>query len=227
MATNSNKLSFSFSKTIKKNEFVKAKVQNVNVEIIESIEGKQMKIVGKDANESEQKLIIPMTNDQKTRPIARLIEKRRNERNEIKTEEVKEETLEQRAAREIIEDLQKKDEENKAKIFELPLHPDKLPLNGANESTLNDYESVPISDFGKAMLRGMGWKEEAKKDDLADVPVMRPKGLGLGADKVIKKQPLLIAPTHNETLEIKKNACVKILAGKHKNMYGTVSKYIY
>jgi hypothetical protein len=70
----------------------------------------------------------------------------------------------------------------------------------------------------------MGWKEEEEKEKAFDVPTVRPKGLGLGADKVVKKQPLLIAPGQNETLEIKRNANVKILAGKHKNLYGTVSR---
>lgn len=30
---------------------------------------------------------------------------------------------------------------------------------GAEESSLEDYDSVPISDYGMAMLRGMNWKE--------------------------------------------------------------------
>lgn len=47
-------------------------------------------------------------------------------------------------------------------------------------------------------------------------------GMGLGADKVIKKPKLLVQPSANEVLEIKKNACVKILAGKYKDLYGTV-----
>ena len=27
------------------------------------------------------------------------------------------------------------------------------------ESTLEDYERIPVSDFGAALMRGMGWKE--------------------------------------------------------------------
>lgn len=34
-----------------------------------------------------------------------------------------------------------------------------LPPEGEVESTLEDYEKVPIGDYGLAMLRGMGWKE--------------------------------------------------------------------
>lgn len=137
------------------------------------------------------------------------------------------ETLEQRAAREIIEDLQKKDVKSETKVFELPIHPDELPLEGAVESNIDDYDRIPISDFGKAMLRGMGWKEEEEKEKIFDAPSVRPKGLGLGADKVVKKQPLLIPPAQHEKLEIKKNACIKILAGKHKNFYGVVSTFIF
>lgn len=45
------------------------------------------------------------------------------------------------------------------KVFELPSSKDEMVLEGKEEPTLDDYESVPISDYGMAMLRGMGWKE--------------------------------------------------------------------
>lgn len=45
------------------------------------------------------------------------------------------------------------------KVLELPIKKDEVILEGKEESTLDDYESVPISDYGMAMLRGMGWKE--------------------------------------------------------------------
>lgn len=45
------------------------------------------------------------------------------------------------------------------KVLELPGGKDELVLEGKAEPTLDDYESVPISDYGMAMLRGMGWKE--------------------------------------------------------------------
>jgi hypothetical protein len=188
-----------------------------------------------------------MTDDQKTTPISKLIESRKQRMRGIMNEnaneeeipavaangndvEMKNETLEQKAVREIIQAAQNLEKKSDVKVFELPIHPDELPLNGAVESTLDDYENVPIADFGKAMLRGMGWNEaEEKKKEAAkeDVPVVRPKGLGLGADKVVKKQPLLVQPLASETLEIKKHACIKILAGKHKNLYGTVSCSFY
>lgn len=194
-----------------------------------------------------------MTNDQKTTPLAKLLAEKSLKKRmkfvpndgsedpmevdvkkepmevDIKKEPI-DETLEQQAARELIEDLQNKDVKSETKIFELPMNADELPLEGAKESSMDDYDRVPIGDFGKAMLRGMGWKDEEVKDDAKtpmEGPILRPKGMGLGADKVIKKQPLLIAPNQSETLEIKKKACIKILAGKHKSMYGTVSQKFF
>lgn len=135
------------------------------------------------------------------------------------------ETLEEKAAREIIENLKVKKEEDETKIFTLPLKPDELPLDGAVEPTIGDYESIPIKDYGLAMLRGMGWKDEEKKKDISNsmMPVMRPKGMGLGADKASKPKPLLVQPALNEILEMKVGAYVKINSGKYSDYYGQVS----
>lgn len=61
------------------------------------------------------------------------------------------------------------------------------------ESTMEDYESIPISSFGSAMLRGMGWSEKqaiggVNKAAVAPIEyIPRHKGLGLGAEKVQEK----------------------------------------
>lgn len=144
-------------------------------------------------------------------------------------------TLEQQAAQEILNSLKERqdlagDGDNG---LVLPIKADELPLDGAKESTLDDYENIPINHFGLAMLRGMGWKDEEKKvsgksdSTKIDGPMLRPRGMGLGADKMIKAKPLLVAPAANEVLSIKKNACVRMLSGKHKDLYGTVSQYKY
>ena len=60
---------------------------------------------------------------------------------------------------------------------------DELP----DVATLDDYERVPISQFGAAMLRGMGWKEgqsaSRKGKGLVEpyIPASRPALLGIGA----------------------------------------------
>ncbi|KZS91781.1 hypothetical protein SISNIDRAFT_413567 [Sistotremastrum niveocremeum HHB9708] len=54
-----------------------------------------------------------------------------------------------------------------------------------DSASLDDYERVPVSQFGAALLRGMGWKEggvdrKGKKIE-PWVPAQRPSLLGLGA----------------------------------------------
>lgn len=143
-----------------------------------------------------------------------------------------EETMEKKAARELLAEVNSNQTEYSASNnLVLPVvHPDDLPLDGAKESTMDDYENIPIQDFGKAMLRGMGWTEPVKPKGKAglpidDMPMVRPKGMGLGADKALKKQPLLVAPEANEKLEIKKKAYVKILAGKQIGLYGQIEGF--
>lgn len=54
----------------------------------------------------------------------------------------------------------------------------------AETPTLDDYEKVPVEEFGMAMLRGMGFDEkEAKKVAPIEVKI-RHKGLGLGAESI-------------------------------------------
>lgn len=57
----------------------------------------------------------------------------------------------------------------------------------ADESSLDDYERIPVQHYGMAMLKGMGWKAEEGiglknkgVTKLMEVNV-RPRGLGLGA----------------------------------------------
>lgn len=134
-------------------------------------------------------------------------------------------TLEQRVITEILKEAKgidnKIDDTNK---FTVPINVDELPLGGASESTLDDYEQIPIDKFGLAMLRGMGLKEDEIVEERAKAnqPELRPKGMGLGADKIAKPTKLLVQPAANEVLEIKKNACVKVLAGKYKDLYGLI-----
>ncbi|KAJ3231895.1 hypothetical protein HDU81_003460 [Chytriomyces hyalinus] len=60
-------------------------------------------------------------------------------------------------------------------LYDVSLRPD--------EATIQDFEDVPIEDFGIAMLRGMGYKEDESKmkdDFVFNKP--RPNLLGLGAE---------------------------------------------
>ncbi|WVQ70641.1 hypothetical protein IAR50_000162 [Cryptococcus sp. DSM 104548] len=49
------------------------------------------------------------------------------------------------------------------------------------ESTIDDYAAVPVSAFGEAMARGMGWTPAAEGGTKIHEPKSRPALLGLGA----------------------------------------------
>lgn len=134
-------------------------------------------------------------------------------------------TLEERVVRELMADASglNADVDADNRMFTVPVKADELVLDGAKESTIDDYEEIPIAKFGLAMLRGMGLKDEDIKKSKSGDLELRPKGMGLGADKIAKPQKLLVAPAANEVLEIRKNAFVRILAGKQKDRYGQVS----
>jgi len=51
-----------------------------------------------------------------------------------------------------------------------------------DESTLEDYENMPVEEFGAALLRGMGWNGDMGPKQAA--PVRRPQGLGLGSKQL-------------------------------------------
>jgi len=63
---------------------------------------------------------------------------------------------------------------------------DELP----ESATLDDYNRIPVSQFGAAMLRGMGWKEgtaaSRKRKGIVEpyVPEARPALLGIGAKEM-------------------------------------------
>lgn len=198
----------------------------------------------REVKKEEKPLIIPLTSNTKTsaalaalQALKDTLEGKETPANEsVVCENVNTnddpKTLEQRAAQEIINSLAERQEldDETNKVFSLPLKTaDELPLDGASEPTLNDYEDIPISQFGLAMLRGMGYKDEVKSDKkiTMDEPMVRPKGMGLGADKMVKPKTLLIAPAKDEVLEFKKGACIRVLLGKHKDLYGQVSKRFY
>lgn len=136
-------------------------------------------------------------------------------------------TLNERVVNELLAEARNEgvDNEETVNTLMLPLHRDEPTIDGAKESTIDDYESIPIAHFGMAMLRGMGLKDEEIRSEKSKEPELRPRGMGLGADKLAKPKKLLIAPAANETLEIKKGACVRILAGKYMDLYGQVRAY--
>ncbi|XP_023693277.1 G-patch domain and KOW motifs-containing protein [Paramormyrops kingsleyae] len=104
-------------------------------------------------------------------------------------------------------------------------------------STDADYESVPVEAYGLAMLKGMGWKEDegiGRTFKQVVKPIehqLRPKGLGLGADRSALKDLEPSGPRRppkpgedrsEEELVLAPGASVLLEAGAHKDHYGKV-----
>ncbi|XP_032592867.1 G-patch domain and KOW motifs-containing protein isoform X2 [Drosophila grimshawi] len=244
------KISFGFSKVAKKPNILpsKATKEENKVELIKCLEGKEIKLVAEKLEATP--LVIQMQTNQKTSTALASLMKRRAvllgeddpepEESAVEAQSIAEVTangesasLEQRAARELLDAAQgNSNNVGEGEKLVLPaLKADELPLDGAKEATLNDYDNIPIQHFGLAMLRGMGWVDPppvSKKKGAApidDAPFLRPKGMGLGADKALKPKALLVQPEKNEVLEIKKQAFVRILGGKQKDQYGQIEGF--
>ena len=102
----------------------------------------------------------------------------------------------------------------------------------AKQSTLDDYDSIPVQGFGMGMLRGMGFKKDEGVGGFKKAVVncieaaVRPKGLGLGAAVPKKKDARPNTSNDNkEKLELVKGAYVYIEKGtrldKDIDKYGT------
>ncbi|KAH8382138.1 hypothetical protein KR009_002068 [Drosophila setifemur] len=242
------KISFGFSKVTKKLNILPSKQpkEEKTVELIKCLEGKEIMLVAEKVEAAP--LVIEMLGSQKTSSALASLMKRRAVllgEEELDPEEITPEAqsiaqvtagapvenLEQRAARELLAAaLNNGDENTEGQKLVLPaVKADELPLDGAKEASLDDYDSVPIQQFGLAMLRGMGWVDPPPKKKgsgpIDDAPFLRPKGMGLGADKAIKAKALLVQPEKNEVLEIKKQAYVRILGGKQKDQYGQIEGF--
>ncbi|XP_066566183.1 G-patch domain and KOW motifs-containing protein [Amia ocellicauda] len=107
-------------------------------------------------------------------------------------------------------------------------------------STEADYDSVPVEAYGMAMLKGMGWKEgegigRTFKQDVKPIEhQLRPKGLGLGADRSAIRdlepsrpprppRPGEERPAEEEEFRVLAvGGCVLIESGPHKELYGKV-----
>ncbi|KAL1241344.1 G-patch domain and KOW motifs-containing protein [Trichinella spiralis] len=91
-----------------------------------------------------------------------------------------------------------------------------------------DYDSVPVSDYGKAILKGLGWCEGKGigKTHQKVVAVIhsapRPKGLGLGAVLPSVKKQKIDESGKTDDLSLKIGALVRWDSSHNGTLYGKV-----
>lgn len=176
------KISFSFSKTKQKPNILPQKQPEVKekVEYITSFDKDTIQL-------SEKKeFIIPVKNNYSV--AERISDKKRKESEAVSDNtspnaEGNQVSIEQLAIRELIADAKNPVEKpTNISTMEIPMN---TSVVKESEETAN-YDNVPVTEFGYAMLRGMGWapgKGIGKKQKIVDVhvPELRARGLGLGA----------------------------------------------
>lgn len=241
----SSSFSFGFSKQVKPARVISATAKSFNsaqeetseVDYVKNVSDKG--IEGSIVKEEKKELVIPCMGNQ-----MELLNKLHKSKikSEVKKESVSPtvneeapDDLKAQAAAEILKDSEtwKEDRENeteeKTTVDEIPLSAD-VALR-AEQSTLDDYENVPVEGFGMGMLRGMGFKAGEgiggfKKADIKCLdPVIRPKGLGLGASRPnanSKQGSAAPKGDNDEVLVLKRDAHVYIVSGSQKDRYGIV-----
>jgi len=256
MATDTTKgpsgVSFGFSKVIQKSKVVKTDTNKKTFEENEDSRPQETDFVkevndrdgvkGTKVKEVKKDLVIECKGN--TLQLRAKVQKLRetDEKRELGT------TEDDVAEREILKDLQKwkedqenRDEDSEKKNFDLVVPLDEKTtaeesddvsgVEEAEQSTLDDYDAVPVDGFGMGMLRGMGFKAGEgiggfKKADVKCIdPVMRPKGLGLGATRPnsgSNQDSKASKDAEGEELKMGKGAYVMLVGGPHKDMYGQV-----
>jgi len=246
-------LSFKFSKTSEKKVLADSKLRDASTK--DNDEGrdfikdvKDNAIIGtlktKDANKP---LVIPLIQQNHWRTKKPEVngdkEVKETKLTEAEDEEQRELTLMEEAAKEIMEETARELNEwegrsDKGRLDQLPAvianaapsdleNDEHLDVSQrAEASTMEDYESVPIEQYGLAMLRGMGWKPGegigGYKKEVVQIfdPQSRPKGLGLGATR--PKNDQTVVKEGEEKLTLKRGAFVLIEGGAKRGMYGEV-----
>jgi len=89
-----------------------------------------------------------------------------------------------------------------------------------------EYDKLPIENFGKEMLMRMGWKENQpiKGSGPLEPIVFKPRNfrLGLGADPVIEEGKFKQYDSNKNKIKFCYGTKIKIISGKHKGLKGKI-----
>ena len=240
-------VSFGFSKKVETKKLGKSAAgeaaddSKTETDFVLSLEGNEVKSTLPKQKEKEP-YVIPLI--QKNRWRGETEKRLADVKKEVDSND-----LDQQAAREILEDSARyneswEDRDKPDPNLAIPLlMQNKIPDGFETDEKLDvalrpeepddaNYEQIPIEHFGMAMLRGMGWKEGQGigKNGKLIAPVeahLRPKGLGLGADRSQaasekNKKSDKKNVEEDEDLDMKKGSYCVVVSGKHKDLYGVV-----
>ena len=223
-------ISFGFNKKITKTKITKDQNQGDEIEeekdfvrevnLKEGIKGEKEKKKGED-----EVRVIPCKENEVGKRL-------------IKKEEREDDDDDDEAAKEIIKDLEKwRENQEKGSSEAEKRDEDEVALLNRDLKVMpevskqEDYERVPVEGFGMAVLRGMGFREGEgiggfKKMDVKCIdPVLRPKGLGLGAQRPNNEgqgEKKGKEGEKEEDMTLKRGAKVCLESGPHRGMYGEV-----
>ncbi|CAL1538698.1 unnamed protein product [Lymnaea stagnalis] len=248
-------LSFGFSKKQEVRKLSKSVVSEASEkedkekDFVLSLEGKEVNSTKKSRKVQENEYVIPLIKCNKWRMGKEDGSKQKLYREEIASLD----NLDALAAKEILQESAKYNETwedggaTDTTIAIPLLMQNKIPDGFESDEKLDvalrpeepdeaDYEMIPIEQYGMAMLRGMGWNQTRGigKNGKVVAPIeaqLRPKGLGLGADKSnlgSDKKQLGSEKTNSipdENLELKKNSYCVVTHGINKDMYGVVEGF--
>jgi len=232
MEEDTKKISFSFKQTSSKPKVMpvasKTAVEKT-VQFIECVEEKSIKVIGLVENKA-QELVIPMQPSVKRRLPAGPAKSKQNSATDDTVQENGAPTLDDMAIQAILSDCHKTAEDKEGEdptTIEVPMIVN--PPEGKEMSTAEDYENVPVNKFGLAMLRGMGWeatKGVGKNSQVIkpSLPELRPKGMGLGADKLIKSVQKKINNSEEE-LKLQNGSYVQFVIGRLDGQYAQVNGF--
>ncbi|XP_026532120.1 G-patch domain and KOW motifs-containing protein [Notechis scutatus] len=244
-------VSFSFSRTSGRKRFLHVIGQEggeakQEPDFLSAVEGKELQSVRPAPQPKE--LVVPLIRkNQWKKPEVSATHQEQDGLNSVDAQAVKELIEESKKSQEQWESGSKVDSNFAIPLLMVNRVPDgfedgdKVDVSLRPEpSTESDYEEVPVEAYGLAMLKGMGWKagegigRTFKQDVKPAENRLRPKGLGLGADRSAAKdlkpsgsqrppkpgeEP---SKSKDEPLGLVPGGAVFIESGPHKELYGKI-----
>lgn len=224
-------LTFQFSKNVKKSAVVKTSLnsnlhtdQDEEIDFVKAVDRKGIESTKKRA-EKPGPLVIPLKKARKN-PVPDEdsgLGKQENDNGKDVS------NLDKEAAEELVKDLSGEGAgTDSVQVADIQASGSSIAQGATigEVSSLEDYDSVPVEEFAKALFRGMGWKEGdgIGKQGVSAAPfeaVVRPKGLGLGASVQTAQAPQ--SAPDGQPLVMKPAAFVQVVSGKEKGSYGQVT----